>query len=159
MLTVRYVDTAIDRPRWRVNAAVRAMPRLSLGLEWNPVVEEVSPTFNWIAALETERTPIVSVGTSSDRIGTPEGNYAYFATFAKGFGRFAPYVSVNYSQFENGFNFPYGVNVALHPQWDLLHMHDGRRTHLLLTYKQPSYNLSLMLIWLKRPGISVSFGF
>lgn len=159
MLTVRYVDTEIDRPRWRVNAAARVTPRLSLGLEWNPVVKEVSPTFNWIASLETEKHPMVSFGTSSDRIGTPEGNQAYFVTFAKGFGKFAPYVSVNYSEFEQGFNFPFGVNIWLHPNWDLLPMHDGRRTHLLLTYKQPNYNISLMMIWMKRPGISVSIGF
>ena len=159
MFTVRYVDTEIDRPRWRINAAARVTPRLSLGIEYNPVVNEINPTGNWLAHLETDKLPMVSFGTSSDRIGTPEGNQAYFVTFAKGFGRIAPYVSVNYSEFERGFNFPFGVNIGLHPTWDLLAMHDGRKTHLLLTYKTPNYNVSLMWIWLERPGVSISWGF
>lgn len=102
---------------------------------------------------------MVSVGTSSDRIGTPEGTRAYYVTLAKGYGRVAPYLSVNYSEFEDGVNFPFGVNVGLAPTWDALFMNDGRKSHLLLTYKQPGYSVTLMSIWLKRPGISFSIGF
>src|SRR5262245_33011836 len=115
MLTARYVDTAIDRPRWRVNAAIRVTPRLSLGVEYNPVVGELLPTGNWIANMESEKWPMVSFGTSSDRIGTPEGNSAYFVTFAKSYGNVAPYLSVNYSEYESGFNFPFGANFQLSP--------------------------------------------
>lgn len=157
------MDTEVERPRWRFNLAYRVTPRLSLGLEYNAVVHELAPTANWIAHPETERFPMVSFGTSSDRIFTPEGNRAYYVSFAKSIPNsvFAPYISVNYSEFENGFNFPFGVNVALHPSWDVLPMHDGRRTHLLLTYKTLSVNTTFMLIDLKRPrpGISVGFGF
>lgn len=161
MFTVRYVDTPIRRPRWRFNAATRVTPRLSLGVEYNAVEGEWSPTGNWIACTETPNLPLVSFGTSSDRIGTPEGNQAYSVTFAKSIPgvKAAPYLSVNYSEFEKGFNFPFGVNFSLAEKWDLLAMNDGRKSHLLLTFRQPDYSISLLYIWLKRPGISVSWGF
>lgn len=155
------MDTPVRRPRWRINAATRVTPRLSLGVEYNAVEGEWSPTGNWIANTESERWPLVSFGTSSDRIGTPEGNQAYFVTFAKSLPNFpaAPYVSINYSEFENGFNFPFGVNFNLAPNWDFLAMNDGRNSHLLLTYRQPDFSISLLSIWLKRPGISISWGY
>jgi hypothetical protein len=139
------------------------MPRLSLGAEFNPAVGEVLATANWIEHVETDRWPMVSFGTSSDRIFTDEGNRAYYMSFAKSLPgtTIAPYLSVNYSESERGFNVPFGINLGLHPQWDLLPMHDGRRTHLLLTYKTSAMNTTFMLIDLRRPrfGISVGFGF
>lgn len=151
----------MERPRWRFNAAYTLTPRLSVGFEWNPVVSEVLPTLNWIIATETPRSPMVSFGTSSDRIFTEEGNRAYYVSFAKGIPdwNIAPYVSVNYSEAEAGWNFPFGLNWALGEQWDFLTMHDGRRTHLLLTYKMPTSNITFMLVQMKNPGISWGWGF
>lgn len=135
-------------------------PRLSLGLEYNLAVGEISPTGNWIITPETARTPMVSLGTSSDRIFTPSGNQAYYVSFAKSIPGLpvAPYASVNYSEFEQGFNFPFGVNWSMTHTMDLLAMNDGRKFHLLLTFKQPSASLTFMLIDLKRPRIGVSLG-
>lgn len=107
--------------------------------------------------------PLISFGTSSDRIFTPEGNQTVFVTFAKGIPNLpvAPYLSVNYSEFERGLNFPFGVNVALNEAFDFLTMNDGRRTHALLTYKTKTTNYTFMAIDLKRPrfGVSIGFGF
>lgn len=141
--------------------AYRATPRLSLGLEHNAAAGELNPVGNWIAHSETVQWPMVSFGTSSDRIFTPAGFQTYYVSFAKMIPNspFAPYVSVNYSEYERGFNFPLGINIALAPEWDLLPMNDGRRSHLLLTYKAPSMNTTLMLIDLRRPKIGISLGF
>lgn len=158
---MRWVDTNAARPRWRFNVAYRVLPRLSLGLEYNPAVGEINPTMNWIAHVETHKVPLVSFGTSSDRIFTPRDNRAYFLTFAKSVPGLpiAPYISINYSEYENGFNIPFGVNVSLSEEWDLLPMNDGRKTHLLLTRKFERSNLTFMLIDLKRPKIGFSLGF
>ncbi len=104
---------------------------------------------------------MVSLGTSSDRIFSPSGTQSYYVTFAKGFPRYriGPYVSVFYSEWEDKIIFPFGVNVSLAPQWDFLPMHDGRNTHLLLTYKLAKTNVSLMLIKMRHPGISLGFSF
>jgi hypothetical protein len=104
---------------------------------------------------------MISANVSSDRIGTPEGPMGYSLTFAKGIPslKVAPYVSVRYSEFERGFNYPFGVNIQLDKQWSLLPMNDGRRSHLMLNYSQADWSVSLMAVWFKHPGISVSFGF
>lgn len=132
-----------------------------MGIEYNPVVSELSPTANWILTTETPRSPLLSLGTSSDRIGTPEGKQAYYLTVAKGLPHYhiAPYFSVNYSEADRAINYPFGVNIALGRQWDLLPMNDGRRSHLILTYKEKNYNVSLMAVYLKRFGMSVGFSF
>ncbi len=136
-------------------------PRLQVGLEFNPVVGEVVPTANWILSKETPRSPLLALGTSSDRIGTPEGRQAYYLTVAKGLPRYriAPYFSVNYSEADRAINYPFGVNIALGPQWDLLPMNDGRRSHLILTYKQKCYNVSLIAVYLRHFGMSVGYSF
>lgn len=149
------------RPRWRFNAAYRVTPRAQIGLEYNPVVSELLPTFNWTINKATRSQPLINFGTSSDRIGSPEGTRAYFFTFAQGIPRtnLAPYFSLNYSETDRAFNLPFGVNWALGPQWDLLPMNDGRRTHLLLTYKERNWNVTLMAVYMKHFGVSVGFGF
>ncbi|HRF60206.1 MAG TPA: hypothetical protein PLH94_09875 [Fimbriimonadaceae bacterium] len=136
-------------------------PRLKLGLEYNPAIDEVNPIGNWIALPESEKTPMVSFGTSSDRIFSPEGTRAYFTTFAKGLpgGRIAPYVSVSYSEWEKRFLFPFGANVVLDEHWDVMGMNDGRNTHLLLTYKMPTSNVTLMLVKMRHVGISYGWSF
>jgi len=161
VFSARYVDTDLPRPRWRFTGTYRFSSRLQAGLEYNPAAGEVNPIGNFVLFTETATRPGVSLGTSSDRIGTPPGPRAYYATFAKGFPQLGigPYVSVNYSEFERGLTFSFGVNVRLNDQWNLLPMNDGRRSHLLLTYTKENMSVSLMWIWLQRPGISVSFGF
>lgn len=104
---------------------------------------------------------MVSLGTSSDRIGTPKGPHAYYATFAKTLPNLpvAPYVSLNYSEHDRQFNFPFGVNVQLAPQWSTMFMNDGRKSHALLTYRQEHVSVSLVWVWFKHPGVSVSLAF
>ncbi len=102
---------------------------------------------------------MISLGTSSDRIFSPPGFQSYYATFAKTVGKVAPYVSLYYSEWERTILFPFGVTVPISPQWDFLGMNDGRNTHLLATYKMEKSNVSLMLIKMRHPGISVGFSF
>jgi len=132
-------------------------------LEYNLAASEIDPTANWTLSPETDRAPLLSLGTSSDRIFTKKGEQSYYVTFAKGIVGLplAPYVSISYSEADRGLAFPFGVNIGLTRELDLMPMYDGRRTHLLLTYKQPGHNLTLMAVDLKKPkfGISVGWGF
>jgi hypothetical protein len=104
---------------------------------------------------------MVSFGTSSDRIGTPPGPHAYYVTFAKSLPnlKMGPYFSLNYSEFDHGLNVPFGVNYQITPGLTTMFMNDGRKSHLLLTYSKDNWSISPMLIWMKHPGLSVSFGF
>lgn len=151
----------VERARTRVNLFYRFAPRFQAGLEWNPGEEELGPVANWIVAAETARTPMVSLGTSSDRIFSPRGTRATYATFAKSLAKpgSSAYVSLSYSEWEDTLLVPFGATWHLADAWDLTGMHDGRNTHALATYKLPQANVSLLLIKLRHPGISVGFAF
>lgn len=137
------------------------IPRLQLGLEYNPVAGEMAPLATWFLLTETERRPALFVGTSSDRIGSPEGTQAYYATAAKYLMPIhtSPYVSVNYSEWDEGWNLPFGANVELGHGVSLQPMFDGHRTHLLGTYATERFSATLIWAWLERAGVAVSVGF
>ena len=161
MFSVRYVDTTLARPRWRVTGNVRVLPTLQLGVEANPAAGEVGPLVTWFLLTETERRPAVFFGTSSDRIGSPEGMQAYYVTTAKylPFVRTAPYVTVNYSEWDEGWNIPFGANVDLGAGLSMQPMYDGQRTHLLASWSTSRTSVTFIWAWLESAGAAVSFGF
>lgn len=161
LFSQRYVDSEETRPRWRTTLAYRLSPTLQAGIEYNAVVGEVGPIANWFAVRETARLPAVIFGTSSDRIGTPEGDQAYYVTFSKQLGRLpvAPYFSINYSEFDRGVNFPFGAALGLGRQWTLLPMYDGQRSHTLLTWSGRRESVTLIWAWNRRFGLAFSYGF
>ena len=161
MSSLRYVDTELERPRWRFTLNRRIVPTLQLGLEYNPVAGEVGPVATWFLLTETERRPALFLGTSSDRIGSPEGRQAYYLTTAKylPFARTSPYVSLNYSEWDEALNVPFGANVELGGGFSVRPMYDGHRTHLLGTYATERASVTLLWAWLERAGAAVSIGF
>ncbi len=155
------MDTAVDRPRWRFTLNYRLHPRLQVGVEYNPVVREVGPLLNLFLCTETEQRPALFFGTSSDRIGSPEGKQSYYLTVAK----FLPvlpisaYASLNYSEWDERFNFPFGGTIELGRGFSGRFMYDGQRSHVMLNYFPYQFGISLMYIWLESAGISISAGF
>ena len=159
--SVRYIDSDVDRPRWRTTANYRVRPTLQLGIEWNPAVNEVGPLVTWFVMTETETRPAMFLGTSSDRIGSPEGTQSYYLTMAKYLPqvRTSPYVSLNYSEWDEGFNVPFGANVELGGGLSLQPMYDGNRMHLLGMYATERASFTLIWAWLESFGAAVSIGF
>jgi hypothetical protein len=155
------VDTRLPRPRWRTTLDFRLSPTLQAGIEINPGAEEVGFRGNWFAVRETPRLPAVVFGTSSDRIGTPSGYQSYFVTFSKQFENLpiAPYISLNYSEFERGMTFPFGVSLSLGREWLLMPMYDGHASHTVLTWSGRSESIGLVLAWNRQFGITFSYGF
>jgi len=151
----------VDRARWRGTANARVLPSLQLGVELNAVAEELGPLVTWFLTTESETRPAVFLGTSSDRIGSPPGEQAYYATAIKQLPGLpgSAYVSLNYSEWDERFNVPFGARLELGRNFSLQPMYDGNRTHLLLNYARSRVTVSALWIWLERPGVSVSFGF
>lgn len=158
---MRYVDTELDRPRWRATLNYRVHPRLQLGVELNPAEDEVGPLLTGFLLTEDTRRPALFVGTSSDRIGSPAGEQSYFLTAAKHHPRYpvSAYVSLNYSEWDDGFNVPFGVEVELGERFSVRPMYDGHRTHLMLNFAGRRYGASLLWVWLERFGIAFSTRF
>lgn len=150
-----------ERPRSRLTVDYNVTPLLTLGLEYNFLVEELGFRGSYVLQRETEKLPQVHFNTSSDRIGTPEGYQQYSLTFAKALPGtpISPYVSVTYSGFDDQLVFPFGVNLQLGEQWSLLGMNDGRKSHLLLNFNTEEYYVQVGWIWFERASITVGFGF
>ena len=151
----------MDRARWRTTLTYRVLPTLQLGVEYNVAAEEVAPIGNWFVFTEDARRPALFVGTSSDRIGSPEGTQAFYMTAAKNLGRIpvAPYVTLNYSEWDEGFNVPFGVHADLVAGFSIRPMYDGHRTHLTASYSRNAFSVTALWVWLEDPGVALSFGF
>jgi len=130
-------------------------------VEYNPAVGEVGPLATWFLLIETERRPALFAGTSSDRIGSPEGTQAYYLTTAKYLPliRTSPYASLNYSEWDDGWNVPFGASVELGRGLSVQPMYDGERTHMLATYATSRFSATLIWAWLEDAGVALSVGF
>lgn len=163
-LGIRYIPRGvIDRAKWRNTLMYRLSQDLQVGVEYNPLADDVGPLFNYRAIRETKNRPALSFGTSSDRIGTPFGR-AYFATLSKDL---EPYVKLPVSvywgtlwgSYEDEFIFPAGLNIRLGKQWTVTPSYDGHAYHQLVTYSWDRYGVTGMLIRGRYPGVAFNLGF
>jgi hypothetical protein len=161
MASGRYVDTELERPRWRFTLTYRVLERASVGIEYNPVAAEVAPLATVFAFFETEYRPALFLGTSSDRIGSPEGTQSYYATAAKALPRVpvSVYGSLAYSEWDEGFNVPFGAELSVWRGLTTRYMYDGEQSHVLLNWFGDRYGVSVMAVWLDTFGISLVGGF
>lgn len=141
------------------------MPRLSLGIEWNPRGDDTSLLANLVALKETERRPAVILGTSSDRIGTPDGE-AYFVTLSKGLPALrgwslAPYVGASYGTFEDELRAIGGLHVRPpRTNFSSTLIHDGKELHPTLEYRiRDRHVVSLLWVATEELGVSYSVAF
>jgi hypothetical protein len=162
-LGVRYIQGQIDRATLRTTITYRPVPRLSLGIEYNPLASDVNPLVNWLAVKETERRPALILGTSSDRIGTPSGQ-AYYATVSKNLKRWtklpiAPYVGAAYGTFNEKIRAIAGGNIAFTEHVSSLLIYDGVNFHPTVSWSQGRHVLTLLLVELKSPGLAYTISF
>ena len=139
----------------------RFSPTLQAGVEVNSAVGEVGPIANWFALTENDTRPAVIFGTSSDRIGSPEGKQAYYVTISKQIGQLpiAPYFSLNYSETDRGLNVPVGASILIGNQLVLTPMYDGHASHTVLTWSGKRESVSLIAAWNRRFGVSFGYAF
>lgn len=126
----------VDRAKLRLTATYALSPELYVGVEVNPLDDDVGPLVTWRAVEETRNRPALIFGTSSDRIGTPSGR-ALYATLAKDVEGWtglpvAPYVGTSYGGFEHEFELIGGVNVRWSEDWTSTHLFDGENLHHLI---------------------------
>jgi hypothetical protein len=129
-------------------------------VEVNPAAGEIGPLATVFILTETETRPALFLGTSSDRIGSPEGTQGYYLTGSKHIPGtpFGPYATIHYSEWDEGLNFPFGVTIEMGYGFSLRPMYDGERSHLTANYFTGRFGASLLYIWLERFGAAVSVG-
>ncbi len=160
---VRVISNQIDRARWRNTLTYRLHPRLTAGVEYNPLAGKVSPLANFVAVTETHDRPALILGTSSDRIGTPSGQ-SFYATLSKSLRHatglpVSPYVGVAYGTFEDRLRAIGGLNIQLAEAWSSTVLFDGVRVHPLVNYTRGRHQFGLILERGRRPGASYSVSF
>ena len=136
------------------------IPRLQVGIEANLAASELGPIATLFVVPEGAVRPTVFLGTSSDRIGSPEGTQSYYATASKALGSLPVTAcgTLNYSEWDEGWNVPFGAYVEVAPGLVLQPMYDGERTHALVHYARERWSASLIWAWLESAGVAVSFG-
>jgi len=164
---MRVIPDAVPRARLRTTITYRVHPRLTTGVEVNPLAEEargtVSPLVNWLAITETKNRPALIVGTSSDRIGTPYGQ-SFYATLSKNLKSetrlpIAPYAGIAYSTYEHRWLALAGLNVHFTSNISSTVIFDGVRVHTLVNYSRGRHDFAFVLAYCNKPGFSYSISF
>ena len=160
-LSARYVDTTVDRARWRLTASYRVFQIAQIGFEFNPVATEIAPIATVFVLTETDVRPALFLGTSTDRIGSPEGTQQYYLTASK-LATFAPvsaYATITYSEWDEGINFPFGAEWYLPGGFSLRGMYDGNQPHAMVNWFGDRFGASVMAVWLDTFGVAIFGGF
>ena len=136
----------------------RINPRVSVGVEYNPLAGKVSPLANVVALTETHRRPALILGTSSDRIGTPSGQ-SFYATLSKSLKHqtglpIAPYVGIAYGTYEDRLRPIGGLNINVNERWSSTILFDGVRVHPTVNHARAS---SAHPRTRRNPGVRLSF--
>ncbi|HYN86455.1 MAG TPA: hypothetical protein VER32_14490 [Pyrinomonadaceae bacterium] len=160
---VRVVANQIDRATWRNTLTYRVHPRLTAGVEYNPLAGKVSPLANLVAVTETHRRPALIVGTSSDRIGTPSGQ-SFYATVSKSLRHstgwpVAPYVGLAYGTYEDRLRVIGGLNLTFGERWSSTILFDGVRVHPTANYTRGRHQFGVIFERGRNPGASYSISF
>jgi hypothetical protein len=66
----RWIGTSQQDARWRASLDRSVTPRLNLGLEWNPISNELQPRGTWFLSPETTKDPGFVLGFTADRLST-----------------------------------------------------------------------------------------
>lgn len=159
--SARYVDTNVDRARWRLTASYRVFDIAQIGVEYNPVASEVAPIATVFVLTETDTRPAVFLGTSTDRIGSPEGTQQYYATASK-LATFMPvsaYATITYSEWDEGINFPFGAELYVPGGFSIRGMYDGNQPHAMVNWFGDRFGASVMAVWLDTFGVAIFGGF
>lgn len=113
---------------------------------------------------ETDRRPALILGTSSDRIGTPEGQ-SYYATLSKDLEAttglpVAPYVGAAYGTYENDLRAVGGLRLRFPRGFSSTLIHDGKELHPTAGYRfRERHVVSLLWVALEDFGVSYNVAF
>lgn len=157
----------VDRAKVRLTGTYRILPNAFVGLEYNPLDDDLGLLVNWRVIEETKRRPMLMVGTSSDRIGTPSGR-AYYATLSKGLDGaiglpVAPYVGTAFGEFDDEWVFVGGLGIRWSDHLRSTHVWDSDNLHHMLDYSfEDGYRSGLLLVQQDSKyylGVSLGLGF
>lgn len=165
--SLRAIPGAVPRAQLRTTLTYRFNRRLTAGIEYNPRGEtaraRLSPLANLLVMTETASRPALIVGTSSDRIGTRDGQ-SFYATLSKDLQAatglpIAPYAGLAYSTFQDRVLGLGGLNIRFTRNFSGLAMFDGVHVHPLLFYQYKRSQFLFILVRGRTPGVGYNITF
>ena len=162
--SARWIPDQIERAQLRFTLTRWVLPRLSIGIEVNPRVDEVGPLANVIAVREKTYQPSLMFGVSSDRIGTPDGT-AYFGTVAKDLESvigwpISAYVGAAYGTYEDELRAIGGARARLGRGVAIQAIHDGVNLHPSVEINfAGAHTVSVIWVETEMFGIAYSLAF
>jgi len=157
----------VDRAKVRLTGTYRIIDNAFVGLEYNPLADDLGILANWRVFEETNRRPMLMLGTSSDRIGTTRGR-AYYATLSKDLQRWtglpvAPYVGTAFGEFDDEWVLIGGLGIRWADHLRSTHVYDSDNLHHMLDYSfEGGYRTGVLLVQQDTKyylGVSVGAGF
>lgn len=138
-----------ERARLRTTLTYQFTERLSAGIEYNPLAEDIGPLANWRVFDEKGDRPALILGTSSARIGSDEGR-SYYATLVKSLDAWtglpvAPYIGLAWDDYEEQWSGIGGLSVAWSQDWTSTHMWDGYNFHTVVERAIGDHTLGLVI--------------
>lgn len=156
---MRVLSNQIPRATWRNTLVYRVNEDLQVGVEYNPLANDLGLLANWRVMREGPDRPAIILGTSSDRIGTPYGR-AYYMTVSKQLtDEFGVYVGASWSEFEQKILIPAGASVRMSDNWSALFLYDGVNFHPTVSYAWERYSVTFLMVQSRNPGIAFTVGF
>lgn len=160
VVSYRWLSGQIERASHRVTATWQVHPRLSVGLEYQPAVDQVGPLANLLLVEESPTRPAVMAGTSSDRIGTPSGQL-FYATASKDIEPWtglplAPYAGISYGTYAGKWRPVAGLDVRLPFDFGALILFDGVHVHPTLNWSWKNFVVTFLLVEGTDPGVATS---
>jgi hypothetical protein len=160
---VRFIANQIPRASVRTTLTYKILPTLSAGVEYNPRADEINVIANWVALTETRKRPAIILGTSSERIGTDEGQ-SFYVTASKNLKRetrlpIAPYFGLAYGTKVDGLRPIGGLNINFTQNFTSTVIFDGVHVHPLLNFNYGRHVFSLLMVKGRDPGVSYSISF
>ena len=151
------IANQIPRATWRNTLVYRLNDDLQVGVEYNPLANDLGLLANWRVLREQDDRPAIILGTSSDRIGTPYGR-AYYMTVSKQVSdEVGLYVGVSWSEYQQKLLFPAGASYRFDDHWATVLMFDGVNFHQTVSYGWDRYSLTFLLVQM-RTDIQQMFG-
>ncbi len=162
-LGVRFIPDVLDRAKWRNTLMWHPHHRITLGVEYNPLADDVHPLANLTLLEETGDRPAIILGTSSDRIGTPDGQ-AYYLTVSKDLEKWtglpvAPYAGVSYGTWDDEAVPIGGLNIRLTKELSAMAIFDGHKVHPTVSWTKGDWTFGVMMAFGKEPGAFFNYRF
>ena len=158
----RWIPEKSDNGRIFTSISYAFLPDFEAGVDFRPLVDEVSPNVNWRVLQERTRMPAVILGTSNDDFSSGNSQSVY-ASVSKHMGFYfgigaSPYAGATWIVDLEEVR-PVGGLHLRYKALSSIFMYSGEDPHFTLSAGRGGFLLNIILFDLKLPGLGCGLRF